>query len=64
MEKLNALKAIGLLMDESAQAPPDGVATLVASLGQDPVGDVRAAANAVAGKISRLSSRPPAPAGG
>lgn len=61
---VNALKAIGLLMDESAQAPPDGVATLVASLGQDPVGDVRAAANAVAGKISRLSSRPPAPAGG
>ena len=61
---VNALKAIGLLMDESAQAPPDGVAALVASLGQDPVGDVRAAANAVAGKISRLSSRPPTPAGG
>ena len=60
---VNALKAIGLLMDESAQAPPDGVAALVASLGQDPVGDVRAAANAVAGKISRLSSRS-TPAGG
>jgi hypothetical protein len=50
-------------MDESAQAPPDGVAALVASLGQDAVGDVRAAANAVAGKISRLSSRS-TPAGG
>ena len=54
---VNALKAIGLLMDESSEAPPDGIADRVTALGSDPVGDVRAAANAVAGKISRLSTR-------
>jgi HEAT repeat protein len=58
---VNALKAVGLLMDESAQAPPGAVVDRVAALGTDPVGDVRAAATAVAGKIERLSTRGAAP---
>lgn len=58
---VNALKAVGLLMDESAQTPPGAVVDRVAALGEDPVGDVRAAATAVAGKIERLSPRGAAP---
>lgn len=61
---VNALKAIGLLMDESSQTPPDAVADRVAALGNDPVGDVRAAANAVSAKIARLSTRPSSPTDG
>ena len=57
---VNALKAIGLLMDESSQAPPGAVADLVAALAQDPVGDVRAAAGAVDGKIERQAAQNPA----
>lgn len=52
---VNALKAVGLLMDQAAEAPPGAVTDLVSSLGRDAVGDVRAAAGAVAAKIERLS---------
>ncbi len=58
---VNALKAVGLLMDQTSQSPPGVVTDLVSTLGRDPVGDVRAAAGAVAAKIERVSAPAPMP---
>jgi len=52
---VNALKAVGLLVDAGVM-PPEAVARSLATLADDPVGDVRAAASALAKKIERVSA--------
>ena len=52
---VNALKAVGLLVDAGVM-PPESVAQPLARLDDDPVGDVRAAASALAKKIERVSA--------
>ncbi|MGB8852820.1 MAG: HEAT repeat domain-containing protein [Pirellulales bacterium] len=52
---VNALKAVGLLVDAGIM-PPESVAQPLATLDDDPVGDVRAAATALAKKIERVSA--------
>jgi hypothetical protein len=55
---VNALKAVGLLVD-AGQRPPPGVVTAVAALEKDAVGDVRAAADALIRKLDRTSAAAP-----
>jgi len=55
---VNALKAVGLLVDDTKRPPPDAVAARVAALSRDPVSDVRASAAALAGRIGRLEAVP------
>jgi HEAT repeat protein len=52
---VNALKAVGLLVDAGAM-PPESITQPLATLADDPVGDVRAAATALAKKIERVSA--------
>jgi hypothetical protein len=52
---VNALKAIGLLVDASSLPPPAAVTAAVRALTTDPVGDVRAAAAALSRRIERLA---------
>lgn len=52
---VNALKAVGLLVDAARAPPPEAVAAAVAKLADDPVADVRAAAAALAGKFDRVT---------
>ena len=52
---VNALKAVGLLVDAGVM-PPENVTQSLARLTDDPVGDVRAAAVALAKKIERVSA--------
>ena len=55
---LNALRGVALLADATHAAPPAAIMERVGKLAQDPVGDVRAAAAALATKIERLSATP------
>ena len=55
---LNALKAVGLLVDATRAPPPAAVAARVTALRKDPVPDVRTAATALAAKLERISSSP------
>ncbi|MFM8951577.1 MAG: HEAT repeat domain-containing protein [Planctomycetaceae bacterium] len=52
---VNALKAVGLLVDAGAM-PPESITQPLTELAADPVGDVRAAAAALAKKIERVSA--------
>jgi hypothetical protein len=52
---VNALKAVGLLIDATGVAPPAAIMARLAALADDPVGDVRAAAAALARRIDRLT---------
>lgn len=52
---VNALKAVGLLIDAGAM-PPESVSKLLGPLGSDAVGDVRAAATALEKKLDRVSA--------
>ena len=52
---LNALKAVGLLVDATRASPPAAVAERVTALRKDPVPDVRTAATALATKIDRIA---------
>jgi len=52
---VNALKAVGLLVDAGAM-PPESVAKLLGPLSADAVGDVRAAATALEKKLDRVSA--------
>jgi hypothetical protein len=56
---VNALKAVGLLVDASRESPPEAVVAAVGRLAADPVADVRAAAAALTAKFDRIA----APAG-
>jgi len=53
---VNALKAVGLLVDAAREPPPEAVAAAVVALKEDPVADVRVAATALAGKFDRVSA--------
>lgn len=53
---VNALKAVGLLVDASREPPPKTVSDAISTLAADPVADVRAAAVALAGKVDRISA--------
>ena len=53
---VNALKAVGEIVDRTREPPPGAVADAVERLGNDPASDVRVAARALLGKFERLSS--------
>lgn len=53
---VNALRAVALLVDSTGSQPPGGIVARVEELRQDPVSDVKAAASAVAEKISRQAT--------
>jgi len=53
---VNALKAVGLLVDATSLPPPDTVTAALATLAGDPVGDVRSAAAALIRRIERLTA--------
>jgi len=54
MVVVNALKAVGLLVDGSSAAPPEAVLQRLAALADDAVPDVRRAAVALGRRIDRL----------
>lgn len=53
---VNALKGVGALVDATKRSPPAAVAALIATLGADPVADVRTSAAALARRIDRLGT--------
>jgi predicted component of type VI protein secretion system len=55
---VNAIKAVGLLVDAGA-APPAAVTAALEPLRADAIADVRAAAAALFLKLDRLSARSP-----
>jgi hypothetical protein len=56
---VNALKGVGLLVDDTRQPPPAAIAEAITKLAADPVPDVRSAAKALAGRITRETLRAP-----
>ncbi len=52
---VNALKAVGLLVDAVRETPPESIRAAVANLADDSVADVRVAATALAGKFDRIA---------
>jgi HEAT repeat protein len=58
MVVVNALKAVGLLVDDTRQPPPAAVASRITALAGDPVSDVRASATALSRRIDRLDAVP------
>ncbi len=54
MVVVNALKGVGLLVDDTLEPPPPDVADAIAGLQKDPVGDVRQGAKALLRRIERL----------
>jgi hypothetical protein len=56
---VNALKGVGLLVDDTRQPPPAAIAEVITKLAADPVPDVRSAAKALAGRITRETLRAP-----
>lgn len=55
---VNALKAAGLILDETAVPPPGEITDRISGLARDPVGDVRSAATALTARIDRLPREP------
>jgi HEAT repeat protein len=53
---VNALKGVGLLVDDTGRPPPEAIGALVAKLADDPVGDVRSSAAALGRRIGRLET--------
>jgi HEAT repeat protein len=53
---VNALKGVGLLVDDTGRPPPEAIAALVAKLADDPAGDVRSSAAALGRRIGRLET--------
>lgn len=58
MVVVNALKGVGLLIDDSTEPPPEPITTAVAALRQDDVADVRQGATALLRRIERLTAAP------
>jgi hypothetical protein len=56
---VNALKGVGLLVDDTAQPPPADVAQAIAGLRNDPIGDVQQGAKALLKRIERLGAAGP-----
>lgn len=54
MVVVNALKGVGLLVDDTGEPPPAAVTDAVVALREDAVGDVRQAARALLRRIERL----------
>ena len=53
---VNAIKGVGLLVDATKRPPPEAVSKLIATLGSDPVADVRTSAAALNRRIGRLDA--------
>ncbi|MFM8415359.1 MAG: HEAT repeat domain-containing protein [Planctomycetota bacterium] len=56
MVVVNALKGVGLLVDDKAAAPPERITSAVAALRDDAVADVRQGATALYRRIERLGT--------
>jgi HEAT repeat protein len=56
MVVVNALKGVGLLVDDTAELPPEQITTAVAALREDAVADVRQGATALLRRVERLGS--------
>lgn len=56
MVVVNALKGVGLLVDDTAEPPPERITTAVAALRDDAVADVRQGATALLRRVERLAS--------
>ena len=56
MVVVNALKGVGLLVDDSAASPPERITAAVAALRDDAVADVRQGATALHRRIERLGT--------
>jgi hypothetical protein len=54
MVVVNALKGVGLLVDETGEPPPDAIVEAIAGLRDDAGGDVRQGAKALLRRIERL----------
>ncbi|MFM9057971.1 MAG: HEAT repeat domain-containing protein [Planctomycetaceae bacterium] len=53
---VNALIAVGKIVDTTRQPPPDPVVAAIARLAEDPVANIRDAARGLIGKIDRISA--------
>ncbi len=53
---VNALKGVGLLVDDTDEAPPAAISEAVARLCEDAIGDVRQGAKALEKRIERLGA--------
>lgn len=51
---INALRGVAAMVDSTAEPPPSAIVDRVATLCEDPVGDVRSSAKALLKKIERL----------
>ena len=58
MVVVNALKGVGLLVDQLEEQPPGGIIEAIASLRDDGIADVRQGAVALMRRIERLGSAP------
>ena len=54
MVVVNALKGVGILVDDSGQPPPEPVTAALAALRDDAIADVRQGAGALLRRIERL----------
>ncbi|MBM4020931.1 MAG: hypothetical protein FJ284_01560 [Planctomycetes bacterium] len=58
MVVVNALKGVGLLVDDSTEPPPERITAAVVALREDDVADVRQGATALLRRIERLTAEP------
>jgi HEAT repeat protein len=58
MVVVNALKGVGLLIDDTAEPPPERITQAVAGLRDDDVADVRQGATALLRRVERLGGEP------
>jgi HEAT repeat protein len=56
MVVVNALKGVGLLVDDTAEPPPERITTAVTGLREDAVADVRQGAGALLRRIERVAA--------
>jgi HEAT repeat protein len=56
MVVVNALKGVGLLVDDTAEPPPERITAAVAGLREDAIADVRQGATALLRRVERLGS--------
>lgn len=58
MVVVNALKGVGLLVDQAAEPPPAAIITAIAGLRDDAIADVRQGAAALLRRVERLGAAP------
>ncbi|MFM1905120.1 MAG: hypothetical protein RLZZ440_3020 [Planctomycetota bacterium] len=61
MVVVNALKGVGLLVDQAGEPPPAGILQAVEALRDDGISDVRQGSAALVRRIERLGTEPAAP---